>query len=368
MMLADASVTPTGDLVVAAHGGKPDWGSGPAGKGVLYKIVYSDRAKPSPQPLLAYASGPREMRVAFDLPLDPAALHGLATKASIEFGEAVSAGDRFESLRPGYDAVKRQLLQPRFGLDVVGAAVSPERRTLVLQTAQMSRPVGYALTIPGPGADAIDLAYDLTGVEATWTAGDGKGAPEWSGWLPHLDLAVVNAFTAGSAEHDALRERLKRPGVLRLRTQLNLTDMLRPAIQPGSKIDYEWPPEEVTVTIDGRGKVDVSAASPDSLVIEPGNGGPTRLRLSSPKQWLALDMRVPTGAGGEPPRLGLSWTTNEDPGRPRPFPLRRVLLPWAKQAAPDAAGAAVASIQSPTPPAPELAGGSWARGRAVFYS
>ena len=31
--------------------------------------------------------------------------------------------------------------------------------------------------------------------------------------------------------------------------QLNLTDMLQPAVQPGSRIDYEWPPEAVTVSV-----------------------------------------------------------------------------------------------------------------------
>ena len=40
---------------------------------------------------------------------------------------------------------------------------------------------------------------------------------------------------------------MKEPGEIVLRGQLDLTDMLRPAVQPGSKIDYEYPPESVTV-------------------------------------------------------------------------------------------------------------------------
>ena len=55
-----------------------------------------------------------------------------------------------------------------------------------------------------------DLGYDLNGVEASWQA---QGAAAgWSGWLPHFDLAVARAFTAGSATHDELWARLGQPG------------------------------------------------------------------------------------------------------------------------------------------------------------
>src|SRR5688572_17513583 len=145
-MPTDACVSPAGDLVVAGHGGAPDWGSGPAGQGALYKITYADKDKP--QPLFAYAAGSRELRVAFDRPLDPAALKGLAGRASVDYGDAVAAGDRFETLRPGYEVVQRQLVTPRFGLDVHGVAMTPDRRTLVLQTAPMTRASTYAITLP----------------------------------------------------------------------------------------------------------------------------------------------------------------------------------------------------------------------------
>ena len=97
MLAADACVTPRGGLVVAAHSGLPDWGSGPQGKGTLYKIEPSDRD--APQPVAAWAPRPQEVHVAFDRPIDPAALKGLMKRASIAFGQAVSPGDRFESLR-----------------------------------------------------------------------------------------------------------------------------------------------------------------------------------------------------------------------------------------------------------------------------
>ena len=76
MLAVDACVSPPGDLVVACHSGDPDWGSGPSGKGKLYKISYV--GKGAPQPVLAWAAGPREVRVAFDAPLDPDQLKDLA--------------------------------------------------------------------------------------------------------------------------------------------------------------------------------------------------------------------------------------------------------------------------------------------------
>ena len=58
--------------------------------------------------------------------------------------------------------------------------------------------------------------------------------------------------------------RWTKPGELTLRGQLDLTDMLRPAVQPGSKIDYEYPPESVTVTFNAaspKSKLQLTSAS-----------------------------------------------------------------------------------------------------------
>jgi hypothetical protein len=65
----DAYVSPDGALIVAAHSGAPDWGSGPDGRGKLFKVTYRDRGHP--QPVMAWPGGPREVRIAFDRPLDP---------------------------------------------------------------------------------------------------------------------------------------------------------------------------------------------------------------------------------------------------------------------------------------------------------
>src|SRR5437016_3653007 len=96
MLAVDAALSPQGDLVVAVHSGAPDWGSGPGGKGKLYKISYT--GKSLAQPVAAWAAGPREVRIAFDRPLDPAHLRDLTRKTIIEYGPFVRAGDRFEVL------------------------------------------------------------------------------------------------------------------------------------------------------------------------------------------------------------------------------------------------------------------------------
>ena len=50
---------------------------------------------------------------------------------------------------------------------------------------------------------------------------------------------------------------------------------------------------------------------------------------SAPDQWLAFAVTCPTGAAD--PGLDVTWFTEDDP-RPRPFPLRRLLVPWATPA------------------------------------
>jgi putative heme-binding domain-containing protein len=203
-----------------------------------------------------------------------------------------------------------------------------------------------------------DLGYDLTGVEAVW---EGKGgAPGWAGWLPHPDLSVARAFTAGSATHDELWARLAKPGTLTLRGQLNLWQMLRPAVQPGSKLDHEWPPERVTLTFRSRAKLEVKGPMKAEPVPADASGrAGLRLTVSpSADRPLPFELTVATGPGA--PDLTVTYHTQEDP-RPRALPLHRLLLPWARHG----------EKEPETPVArevPELKGGNWLRGRAVFFS
>ncbi len=236
MLPADACISPSGDLVIAAHSGGPDWGSGPTGKGSLFKVAYDRQNLPLPS--LIWPHSPHEIRVAFDRPIDPDQLAGLKESAMLEYGRYVSAGDRFESLWPGYQVVQNQQRTPHYELRIQGVQVTPDLRTLIISTDRHPESVDYALTLPGLGRVAesgqdgyvkaqvpeSDLQYDLSGVQASWVSGSGE--TKWSGWLPHLDLNVARECTTASADHASLfRDMSLVEGELTLKANLDLKDM-----------------------------------------------------------------------------------------------------------------------------------------------
>ena len=102
---------------------------------------------------------------------------------------------------------------------------------------------------------AFDVANDLSGVAAFWLEGHAPEVRMFSGpveqittWLPHPDFAPAREFTNGSSMHKAFWRKMELRGTLTLRGQLDLWQMLIPATQPLSKLDYEPEPETVTVT------------------------------------------------------------------------------------------------------------------------
>jgi putative heme-binding domain-containing protein len=334
MLTVDACVSPKGDLVVACHSGPPDWGTGPTGKGKLFKISYTDRDQP--QPVFAYPSSPQEVRIAFDRPLEPSQLQGLARELKITYGEYVRAGDRFETLKPPYQIVQNQTRTPRHELPVLGVQMTPDRRTLLIQTGPQTAAVHYSIQLPNAEFD-----YTLTGLQASF---EGKTGERWSGWLPHLDPAVAREFTKGSAEHDRLWKLVDQGGKLKFDSQLKLDHMLQPLIQPGAKLDYERPPEKVRLSFGLIPKVRVSPS-----VVEIRNDDPKLVPLTH-------DVTEANAQTVD----ALTWSTDEDQ-RQRPMPLHRFLVPWAKAAKNLGEVAA-------RPEIPEMKGGSWGRGRKVFFS
>ncbi|MBN9118555.1 MAG: ThuA domain-containing protein [Planctomycetes bacterium] len=383
MLTVDCCLAPDGSLVVACHSGGPDWGSGPTGKGKLFKIVYTD--KEHPQPVLVYPSGPREVRVEFDRPVDPQLLRDVVAQSKLTAGKYVRAGDRFETLWPGYAVVQAEKATPRFNVPIHSAQLTPDRRTLVLATDPLRAAVHYALTLPGMGRPAkpakgelpqhaaIDLDFDVSGVEATWTSKDGKTA--WSGWLPHLDLEVTHKLTEGSAAHAALWKAVEQPGELVMKAQLNLASVLRPAVQPGSKVDHELPAEVVTLYTRSPQPLELRPVPAGSGILTSQSSsvigigafrfwiplGPATTSVNiapKPDQTNPVTLRLPKDA--EIASLKVWYSTAEDE-RVRPFQLRRTILPWADTKA---------DIGNPVdlPRPKELDGGSWARGRRVFFS
>ncbi len=375
MLTVDCCLSPHGDLIVACHSGGPDWGSGPAGKGKLFRIRYSqpDHA----QPIAIWPASPYEVRVEFDQPLDIEATKDLLSKSAISYGKYVAAADRFESIRPGYAVTKLQQATARFALPILSASVTPDRQTVLLSTAQHRAAVSYAISLPGLGREtvptdtsaiaqipAIDLAYSLNGVQAHWKslAGD---IPEWSGWLPHLDLELVRAMTQGQRHTAALWERLQVPGVLTLKTQLDPDGLFYPAVQPDSTLDY---PAEADRFISKTafeligsqpfacGVADDSLNDADRHDNQYERTIDVRLKSSD---WLPLVIQMKTGDGI--PAVRISWQASFESGGSRSgqVAMHRFLLPWVEAILADDEVLVERSI-------PELADASWGRGRHVF--
>ena len=407
MLTVDCCLSPQGDLVVCCHSGGPDWGTGPTGKGKVFVIRYTD--KKAPQPIATWAAGPQEVRVAFDRPLDPIRLKNLTAQTKITYGEFVAAGDRFETIRPGYAVVQRQMASPRYNLPVHGVSVTPDRRTLVIATAPHRAAVQYALTLPGLGRKVsvplarsveqsptntttqeekdgqarrspyelpqhpqIDLAYSLNGVLATWVPED-KTQRGWSGVLPHLDLSLCDEFSTEDADNDRFHEILKQKGTLTLETQLDLRNLLHPAVQPGSKLDHEWPDETIHLLVEGTGKgwpirvfVDGTLQSIDKVSInKDGLGRNVTLMeripvILSPAQAPTPRLKIVMVTEGELPFASVEWSSAEIESTT--LGTTRFFVPWADLAAKGT------SDQDTKHDIPELAGGSWGRGRRVFFS
>jgi putative heme-binding domain-containing protein len=351
-LAVDCAISPQGDLLVACHTGAPDWGNGPTGAGKLFKISFTDAA--APQPVATWPQSETETVIAFDRALDAAAWRDVAARTTIDSGRYVAAADRLETLRPGYAVVKAQQNEPRGAVPVKSARLSPDRRQVTFTTASRASAVHYAIAVRG----AIDVAHDLSGLHAEWRArgasasGGGTGSPEaaWTGWLPHPDFTAAREFTRSSATHDALWSHTRSSGTLTLRTQLDLWQMLQPATQPGSKLDYVPEPETVTLVFASDGALSVDA--PGAKVMRV-NDRESHVTVTDVREnaWQALTLTLATPAE----RLDVSYRTKRD-DRVRAPASRRFLMPFAKPGAADLTPREL----------PELAGGNWHAGRALF--
>jgi len=350
MLTLDAVPTPQGDLLVACHSGDPDWGTGPQGKGKLFKISYTDKS--AAQPVLAYRDCSSVTRIVFDRTLTTPQGMEYTNGCNVTMGRYVTAGERFESFRPGYQIVRYQRTMPRFDLPTLWAHVVGDRHSFDVWTAGATEAVNHAVTLPGliAGSESeIDVLADQSGVVAFWESAKGSKS-KWI-WLPHLDVTAARGFAAASVAHNEFFKLIKDHGTLALRAQLDLWQMLRPAVQPESTLDFEYPPENVTVVLKANAKLELKVGTNSA----PVQRNEARITLQ-PKEnrWVPLEITLATG--GRAPRLDVSWSTAEDP-RPRPLPLRRILLPWAKPFLPPAL---VKSL-------PEIEGGDWERGRNIFF-
>src|SRR3546814_16799832 len=112
-------------MVVSTHSGPSDWGYGPAARGKLYKITYTQPEAPSP--VAAWSPAPGQVKIAFDKPLDENDLSSVSGQIVIEYGQYVEAADRFEVLCPGYKAVESKINYHREKLQVKSAYLDRKR-------------------------------------------------------------------------------------------------------------------------------------------------------------------------------------------------------------------------------------------------
>ena len=133
--------------------------------------------------------------------------------------------------------------------------------------------------------------------------------------------------------------------------------MLRTAIQPGAKIDFEYPAETVTIALKPAAGGRLAVKAPAAARIEQRADGEVRITTTSRENaWWPVEITLSTGVGA--PALEAAWHSAED-ARPRALPLRRFLLPFAVRHTGESDGATKRTI-------PEIAGGDWQRGRDVF--
>lgn len=346
LIAVDACVSPEGDLVVVCHSGPPDWGTGPAGEGRIFKIRYTDRELP--QPVLAWAAAPDEFRIAFDRPLDPAEWAGAKDAVKVEAGAHVRAGDRFEVIRPGYQVVRDQMSTPRRWVEVMGLTLSEDRRTLALRVARQTEPVTYAITMPQPASwrrhpagmpqhAEMDLAVALNGVAAVVTSPSGH---QLRTVLPHPSLNASKVLTRGSAEHERFLEAATAANaVLKISGAVDLRNPFVPQVQPGSKLDWNMAQDAFASAVFGVRTDD----GRDADLLVDGNS----------ERRTALLSVVTTN----PPAAANGWYLTHSKYRQRTS-TDRIYLPWATNGADTEPSAIMARSNLP---------GDWKRGRDLFF-
>jgi putative heme-binding domain-containing protein len=352
MLLVDACVTPQGDLLLACHSGPPDWGTGPAGEGRLFKIRY--QRKELPQPVIAWASAPDEFRIAFNKKLEPSDWTDALKKTRIEAGRFVSAGDRYETVRPGYQVVRDQMGAPRRWVEVLGLSMSQDQRTLILRVPRQTEPVGYAVTLPLPdrwirtgGIEQkaeMDVALAMNGTLAQVKTGAGEVT---ACVLPHPAPWVSRELCDGSADHETFFQKASTGGAaLSLEALVDSSNPFVPAVQPGSKLDWDVSGDPFVKAI-----FDVkSSGRSDEVHVthQVSQGG--RLK--------PLAITMATG-----PSTSTADVFIEGAGAQRPLSTPRVFVPWTTESAKPAA----AGTSQPLATARTDVKGNWMEGRRLFF-
>lgn len=345
LLAIDVCVSPRGELRLCTHSGDPDWGTGPKGKGQIWRIVYDAAA--TPQPVMTWRDGPDRVRVAFDRDLPPSFR---LEETRIDASPNARAGDHLETMRPPYEVVKRQVAEGGNAVRVVSQQTTSLSNEYTLSTELISEQTWFSID-----ASPYAVQASADGVSATWEESDGQGLTQR---LPHLDLAVSRELTNASGSHEAFYEKLAARGTLTLETQLDLWQMLRPTVQKGAQLDYQYEPETVTLSFASTSHSFEAELGGKKHVSSRGHvSHDVSITVESQKAWLPMKLILGLEGGGIP-NLTVTWSTLED-RRPRALQLRRFIQPWASP------GDKLASDFVPA--RPEIQGGNWARGKEIFF-
>ncbi len=292
-----------------------------------------DRAVPSPA--VVWPAGPLELVMAFRAPVDAQWSRSLIGK-SISYFDPVrkSAGE------PSAAA-------PLGTMRIAGAKLVDQGRTLLLATDPHPRVARYELVLGTPQDPGQTFHYDLSGVEAIWSAAqdDARGEPAWKGWWPDLDVDATRLLTRGSAPHERGLAMLARPGRLTLSTMLS------------------FPPGEATVRIEANGAISEATLGDEQPVTDegPAQDGIHRVVITAhPRDTpLFLSLMVETGKDGRPPMIRAAYARGKG-DRFQTIERERFTVPWAPLAPASPAPVEVT--------VPDLGGGVAKRGEALFFS
>ena len=285
-------------------------------------------------PAAVWPAGPLELVLAFPVPADPQWTRSFIGK-SISYFDPVRKIDG----EPSASA-------PLGTLRIAGAKLVDQGRTLLLATDPHPQVARYELVL-GPREARQTLVYDLSGVEATWSAAnDEAGAePAWKGWWPDLDADATRGLTRGSASHERGLAMIEQPGRLTLSTLLML------------------PPGETTVRIEASGAISEATLGDEQPVADGGaaRDGTHRVELAAHPRDMPqfFSFMVQTGKDGRAPRIRAAYARGQSE-RFQSIERERFTVPWGPL--PPASSAPLVI------PLPDLAGGVAKRGEVLFFS
>lgn len=286
-------------------------------------------------PSLVWPAGPLEVVLAFPSPADLE-----WTRAFI--GNSIPYFDPVPRAAGGPSAVA-----PLGSLRIAGAKLIDQGRTLLLATDPHPRVARYELVLGPPREAGQTFVYDLSGVEATWSAAqDDAGAePAWKGWWPDFDVEATRRLTRGSAPHERVLAMIKQPGRLTLSALLSL------------------PPGENTVRIEASSTISEAALGDAQPVSddEAAREGTHRVMIAAPAGDVAqfFSFMVETGKDGRPPMVRASCSRGPSK-RFQTIERQQFTVPWAPVLSASSAPLKV--------PVPDLGGGVAKRGEVLFFS